>query len=198
MPNILIVISDQHAVGLTKRSGYPIDTSPALDRIADRGVAFDSAYATQPVCVPSRTSLLTGRWPHAHRVRQNSATARAFYETDIFDVLKSAGYKTGMIGKNHTYLKAEKLDFWREYSDLFGWLPPNPSKELLEFEDWRRKLNFAVSHVATPFPMEMQFPYRIVSDATEFLDQFGRSALCSRSQLFLNLTIRSKYAKPLF
>ena len=172
-PNILLVICDQNRAGLTRRSGYPLDTSPTFDRIAARGVAFDRAYATQPVCAPCRTSLLTGRWPHAHRVRQNSAAGQAFFEADLFDVLKSTSYKTGLVGKNHTYLKAEKLDFWREYNDLAGWQPANPSKEIAGFDEWRRKLNFAVSPVATPFPVETQFAYRIVSNAIEFLEKFG-------------------------
>jgi arylsulfatase A-like enzyme len=172
-PNILIVIADQHRAGMTKRSGYPLDTCPMLDRISDLGVAFDAAYATQPVCVPSRTSLLTGRWPQAHRVRQNSAGIQAFFETDIFDVLKSAGYKTGLVGKNHTYLKPEKLDFWREYNDLWGWQPPNPPQDMVEFDNWRRKLNFGVSQVPAPFRLETQFAYRITSNAIEFLDQLG-------------------------
>ncbi len=88
-------------------------------------------------------------------------------------MLKAANYKTGLAGKNHTYMKPEKLDFWREYNDLSGWQPPNPPKEIVEFDDWRRKLNFGVSHVPTPFPMETQFAYRIVSNAIEFLDQVG-------------------------
>jgi len=172
-PNLLIVISDQHRAGLTKRSGYPLDTSPALDRLADQGIAFDRAYATEPVCCPSRTSLLTGRWPHAHRVRENAGLPQAFFEKDIFDVVKSLGYETGMTGKNHTYLRPEKVDFWREYDDLRGWQPPNPPKEIVEFDNWRRRLNFAVSLVPTPFPLETQFPYRIVSSAMEFLDRCG-------------------------
>jgi len=172
-PNILIVISDQHRTGLTRRSGYRFDTSPTLDRIAMQGVAFDAAYGTQPACVPSRTSLLTGRWPHAHRVRQNSTGSQAYFREDIFDVLKSKGYKTGLAGKNHTYLQEGKLDFWREYNDLRGWQPPHPSTAVVEFDDWRRKLNFAVSPVATPFPVETQFAYRIASDAIDFLNQYG-------------------------
>jgi arylsulfatase A-like enzyme len=172
IPNILIVISDQNRAGLTKRTGYRFDTSPTLDRIAERGVAFDAAYATQPACVPCRTSLLTGRWPHAHRVRQNSTGNQAFFREDIFGVLKTKGYKTGLVGKNHTYLRAEKLDFWREYNDLRGWQPPNAPESIVEFDDWRRRLNFAVSPVATPFPVETQFAYRIVSDAIDFIDEF--------------------------
>ncbi len=172
-PNLLLVICDQNRAGLTKRSGYPLDTSPTFDRIAEQGVALDRAYVTQPVCAPCRTSLLTGRWPHAHRVRQNSAVGQAFFETDLFDVLKAANYRTGLVGKNHTYLKPEKLDFWREYNDLVGWQPPNASREIVGFDEWRRKLNFGVSNVPTPFPLETQFAYRIVSNAIEFVERFG-------------------------
>jgi len=68
-PNILLVVSDQHRAGLTKRSGYPLDTSPTLDQLSATGVAFDRAYCTSPLCVPSRTSMITGRWPEATHVR---------------------------------------------------------------------------------------------------------------------------------
>ena len=70
-PNILLIVSDQHRAGITKRSGYPLDTSPTLDKLADSGVGFDRAYCTAPLCVPSRTSMITGRWPDATRVRSN-------------------------------------------------------------------------------------------------------------------------------
>jgi arylsulfatase A-like enzyme len=53
-PNIVFVVSDQHRAGLTKRSGYPLDSSPTLDKLADGGVSFERAYATSPLCVPSR------------------------------------------------------------------------------------------------------------------------------------------------
>jgi arylsulfatase A-like enzyme len=174
-PNILIVISDQHRAGLTKRSGYPLDTSPSLDSLAGRGVSFDRAYATCPVCVPSRTSLLTGRWPEAHRVRQNSAIKDAFFAKDLFDVAKSMGYRTGLTGKNHSYLRPEKLDFWREYGHLGGWKPAHAPKQVVEFDEWLARLNYGVSDVPSPFPLETQLPYRIVSNALEFLDEYGNS-----------------------
>jgi arylsulfatase A-like enzyme len=172
-PNVLIVISDEHRAGLTKRSGYPLDTSPTLDSLANRGVSFDRAYCTEPVCSPSRTSLITGRWPHAHLVRENTNEQQAFFGKDLFDALKSVGYKSGLSGKNNTYLRPEKLDFWREYNDLVGWQPPNPPKEIVEFDDWRRELFFACALAPTPFPLEAQFPYRVVSSAIEFLEKFG-------------------------
>lgn len=172
-PNIIIVISDQHRAGLTKRSGYPLDTSPTLDSLAEGGVSFDRAYVTCPVCMPSRTTMLTGRWPQAHHVRENSQGRDAYFGQDIFDVAKAQGYKTGLIGKNHTYLKPEKLDFWRQYDHPCGWKPENPPQEVIDFEHWMGKLNFGVSLVPTPFPAETQLPYRIVSNTIEFLQKFG-------------------------
>jgi arylsulfatase A-like enzyme len=100
-PNIIFIISDQHRAGLTKLSGYPLDTSPALDRLATRGVAFDRAYCTSPLCVPSRTSMLTGRWPEATHVRSNDMLNEAFYPTHLYKVARDNGYKTGLTGKNH-------------------------------------------------------------------------------------------------
>jgi glucan phosphoethanolaminetransferase (alkaline phosphatase superfamily) len=98
-PNVLFVVSDQHRAGLTKREGYPLDTSPALDRLAERGVAFDRAYCAAPLCVPSRISMLTGRWPNAHRVRHNDMADQAFYSKHLYQVAKDLGYHTGLAGK---------------------------------------------------------------------------------------------------
>jgi len=52
-------MADQHHAGVTKRSGFPLDTMPVLDGLARSGVAFERAYACAPLCVPSRVSLLT-------------------------------------------------------------------------------------------------------------------------------------------
>ena len=49
-PNVFILMADRHRVGLTRRSGFPFDTMPALDRLAARGVAFERAYTTAPLC----------------------------------------------------------------------------------------------------------------------------------------------------
>ena len=172
-PNIIFIVSDQHRAGLSRRAGYPLDTSPTLDTLSDEGVAFDRAYATTPLCVPSRISMLTGRWPEAHRVRMNLDPELAFFEKDIYQVAKDQGYRTGLAGKNHTYLKPERLDFWREYMHGGGYKAPNAPKEIAEYEAWLKKLAFNVAEEPTPFPLETQIPYRIVSDAIEFMDQSG-------------------------
>ena len=172
-PNIIMVMTDQQRAGLTRRSGFALDTMPAVDRLAERGVAFDRAYTTAPLCVPARVSLLTGRWPHAHRVRQNSAPKAATFDKDIFQVCHDLGYRTGLCGKNHSYLTESSLDFWRNYSHLDGYIAPGASSQYRDFAAWMRKQNFATGSEPTPFPVEMQFPYRIVSDAIEFVQGSG-------------------------
>ncbi|HEY1212322.1 MAG TPA: sulfatase-like hydrolase/transferase, partial [Bryobacteraceae bacterium] len=171
-PNIVFIVSDQHRANLTKRSGYALDTSPTLDKLADSGVSFDRAYATCPLCVPSRTSMLTGRWPEAHRVRMNFDAKDAYFTKDLYQVAKERGYQTGLAGKNHTYLKAGDLDFWRAYGHTAGWQSPHPDKEVVAYDEWIKNLGGGnLSLLPTPFPVETQFPYRIVSDAIDFMNQ---------------------------
>lgn len=169
-PNILIIMADQHRAGLTRGSGFALDTMPAVDRMSAQGVRFDRAYTTAPLCVPARISMLTGRWPHAHRVRQNSAPNAATFEKDLFHVCRDRGYRTGLSGKNHSHLTPQRVDFWRPFSHLNGWLPDSPPKQDVAFEQWMKHLNHGTGNQATPFPVETQFPYRIVSSAMEFID----------------------------
>lgn len=172
-PNIIFVVSDQHRAGLTKRSGYPLDTSPMLDKLADRGIGFDRAYCTTPLCVPSRTSMLTGRWPEATHVRMNLDPKDAYYTKHVYQVAKEQGYRTGLAGKNHTFLKPADLDFWRAYMHWGGWKPENAPKEYFEYDKWMRSLEADAALSPTPFPIEVSYPYRIVSDAIDFIDQSG-------------------------
>lgn len=170
-PNIVLIVSDQHRAGLTRRSGYPLDTSPTLDRLAKSGVAFDRAYCASPLCVPSRTSMITGRWPDATRVRTNDQIKDAVYPTHLYRVAKESGYRTGLAGKNHTFLKPEDMDFWREYGLDAGWIPPDAPQSYHDYQKWMRSLHANVALEPTPFPLELQFPYRIISDAMEFMAQ---------------------------
>jgi arylsulfatase A-like enzyme len=170
-PNILLIVSDQHRAGLTRRSGYALNTSPTLDKLSDTGVSFDRAYCTAPLCVPSRTSMITGRWPEATHVRSNDMINDAFYPTHLYQVTREHGYRTGLAGKNHTFLRPADMDFWREYGLANGWMPPDAPPMYPEFERWIQSLHANIALQPSPFPVEVQYPYRIVSDAIEFMSQ---------------------------
>src|SRR5690606_40945801 len=72
-PNIALIMTDQQRADLFASEGYALDTMPFLDDFGRAGTRFRRAYTPMPACAPARTSLLTGRFPSAHRVRQNSA-----------------------------------------------------------------------------------------------------------------------------
>lgn len=174
-PNVILVIADQRRYGLSKGTGYALDTSPALDRLQRSGIGFKQNYCTTPLCVPSRISMLTGRWPEAHHVRMNLDARDAYFERDLYQVAKTRGYRTGLSGKNHTYLKPDDLDFWRECDHNSGYIAPDAAPGTKEFEQWLKALHFNVATEPSPHPVETQLAYRVVSEAIKFIDQSADS-----------------------
>jgi arylsulfatase A-like enzyme len=172
-PNVIILITDQNHAGVTKRSGYPLDTQPTLDRLAAGGVDFERAYCTIPACMPSRTSMITGRWPQATRVRMNFQPNAAVFEKHIYQVAHEQGYRTALCGKNHTLLTKDDVDVWSPYSHVAGPKEAGTSPDAGRFEQWLKGLHSNVALEPAPFPLETQLPYRIVSDAIDFMRTSG-------------------------
>ncbi|MFT4111158.1 sulfatase [Silvibacterium sp.] len=177
-PNLLILIADQRRFGLSKATGYPVDTSPSLDKLQASGVGFEHNYCTTPLCVPSRISMLTGRWPEAHHVRMNLQAKDAYFQQDLYQVAKQQGYRTALVGKNHTYLTKNDVDVWREFSHDGGYIPNDAPSEVADFERWLKNLHFNVALEPSPYPLETQIPYRIVSEAIRFIDETGDAPFC--------------------
>ena len=99
-PNLLFVFSDQHrACDLGCYGNREVD-SPVLDAFAAEGLRFTQYFSNNPLCVPARASLLTGLLPFKHRAIGNDLRIRTSVWS-IADVLNSAGYRTGYIGKWH-------------------------------------------------------------------------------------------------
>ena len=61
-PNILMIMADQLPASCVGAYGHPIVKTPHIDALAERGVAFRSAYCNSPICAPSRASMCTGRY----------------------------------------------------------------------------------------------------------------------------------------
>lgn len=107
-PNVIVILADDLAVGdLAGGDGSPTRT-PNLDRFASESIQFSQAYSGSCVCAPARAALLTGRYPHRTGVvtlnmnMYPEMTRLRRDETTIADVLKDAGYATGLVGKWHT------------------------------------------------------------------------------------------------
>ena len=99
-PNILFLMSDQHRWDFMGCTGHPLVLTPNMDRLAADGALFDAAYCHWPVSVPSRMSIITGRYPHSHGTIGNAYALPQDQQT-IGGYLKTLGYRTAAIGKMH-------------------------------------------------------------------------------------------------
>ena len=98
-PNILLITSDQQhfsTLGVTN----PRIRTPALDRLAREGARFDRAYCNNPVCSPSRSSIITGQYPAWHGCWTIGVKLGEDVPT-VGDLLHQHGYDTTLIGKAH-------------------------------------------------------------------------------------------------
>ena len=99
-PNFLFIITDQHRADYLGCAGHPVVRTPNIDTIAATGTRFERFHVATPVCMPNRASLLTGRYPSVHGLRQNGEYLT--YRANTFvDVLSANGYRTAAIGKSH-------------------------------------------------------------------------------------------------
>ncbi len=99
-PNILFVITDQQRADHVGFAGNEVVRTPNLDRLAERGTVFDNAWVANPVCMPNRSTIMTGRMPTAHGVIFNDRSLEWGANTFVRQ-FRNAGYRTALIGKSH-------------------------------------------------------------------------------------------------
>ena len=99
-PNFILFITDQHRADFLGCYGHPVVRTPNIDSIAARGTSFDRFYVASPVCMPNRSSLMTGRMPSLHGVRSNGIPLSRDAVTFV-DLLRDSGYRTALVGKSH-------------------------------------------------------------------------------------------------
>ena len=99
-PNLVVIMSDQHAAGALGCYGNRTVRTPNIDRLAADGVRFDNAYCNNPVCVPSRMSMLTGLLSSRINVWNNADCLSPHFATWPL-LLRYAGYETVISGRNH-------------------------------------------------------------------------------------------------
>lgn len=103
-PNIILVVADDLGRGDLGAYGQRLIRTPNLDRMASEGLRFTDAYAPSPVCAPSRASFMTGMHQGHARIRgnmnrNNERVPLRPEDVTLAEVLKAAGYRTGVVGK---------------------------------------------------------------------------------------------------
>ena len=135
-PNIIVIISDDMGYADIGCHGCKDIKTPNIDSIAQNGIRFTNGYVSCPVCSPTRAGLATGRYQQRFGHEYNTGpppgglrkhVGLPLTEITIADVLKSAGYVTGTVGKWHLGLSPHFHPFKRGYDEFFGFLHGNHS-----------------------------------------------------------------------
>lgn len=99
-PNFLFIITDQHRADHLGCYGNKIVKTDNIDALAAGGIRYDRFYVANPICMPNRASIMTGRMSSLHGARHNGIPLSRDHTTFV-ELLRDAGYRTGLIGKSH-------------------------------------------------------------------------------------------------
>ena len=109
-PNILFIMTDDHAAHAISAYGSKLNQTPNLDRIASGGLLMKNCFVTNSICTPSRATLLTGKYSHRNGIPVFNTFDGS--QQTVSKLLQKAGYHTGMIGKWHLGSDPTGFDYW--------------------------------------------------------------------------------------
>lgn len=115
-PNILFIMSDDHAQRAISAYTDELTNTPGLDRIADEGMLFRNSFVTNSICAPSRAAIMTGKYSHLNGKIDNLSPFNPNQWT-FTEELNKAGYRTSLIGKHHLQAVPRGID---EFRGLIG------------------------------------------------------------------------------
>lgn len=123
-PNILFIMSDDHAFQAISAYGHNLNSTPNIDRIAADGMRFNKAFCTNSISAPCRAVVLTGKFSHMNGLRDNSDRFNGAQST-LPKLLRPAGYQSAIIGKWHLKSDPVGFDFWRILLDQGPYYNPD-------------------------------------------------------------------------
>lgn len=109
-PNILFIMTDDHAAHAISAYGSKINQTPHLDRLAKEGMLLKNCFAANSICTPSRATILTGKYSHLNGVPVFNRFDGS--QQTVSKLLQQAGYYTAMIGKWHLGSDPTGFDHW--------------------------------------------------------------------------------------
>lgn len=126
-PNIVLILTDDHASHAIGAYGSVVNFTPRIDEIAQAGVRLDNCFCTNALCTPSRASILTGTYSHVNGVTTLETPIDASQPTFVSQ-LRAAGYRTGIVGKWHMGEgpghDPEGFDYWAVLRDQGEYFDP--------------------------------------------------------------------------
>jgi arylsulfatase A-like enzyme len=110
-PNIIFIMSDDHAYQAISAYNPDLIQTPSIDRIAKDGIIYNRAFVTNSLCAPSRAVILTGKYSHLNGVRGNSEVFDGKQQT-LPNILRQNGYETAIVGKWHLKSEPTGFNYW--------------------------------------------------------------------------------------
>src|SRR5437867_4454898 len=171
-PNLLVFLPDQQRADTLACYGGAKVHAPNLNKLASESVVFSRAYVTHPVCTPSRSSLMTGTWPHANGCTRNSVALDRRFRV-LPELLEDRDYRTAYMGKWHLgtagspqrgfeeWISTEQAS---DYSRFLISMGPTPDKKDGDFSE------LAISNL----PLELSRPKFLEKNACEFIERHRR------------------------
>jgi choline-sulfatase len=175
-PNILIIQADQLAPQFLASYGHPLVKTPNIDKLADEGVVFDSAYTNSPLCAPSRFVMMSGRLPSKIAAWDNAVEFSSEIPT-FSHYLSAEGYRTCLSGKMH-FVGPDQLHGFEErlttdvYPADYTWHPDwdRPGERL----DWYHNMEVVTKAGVCTRSMYMDYDEEAIFKAKRFLFDHAR------------------------
>ncbi|MFO7956669.1 MAG: sulfatase-like hydrolase/transferase, partial [Candidatus Brocadiia bacterium] len=111
MSNVVLFMSDEHNPRYSSPYGHDFVETPSMQRLADEGTLYRNAYCQSPLCLPSRSSFMSGRYVHEIQTYSNCTVNLDPNPPTYGAVLAEQGVHTAYVGKVDVYAKGEELGF---------------------------------------------------------------------------------------
>ncbi|KAI9671473.1 MAG: hypothetical protein M1831_004382 [Alyxoria varia] len=191
-PNILYVMADQMAAPILNihDKNSPVQT-PNIDRLAEDGVVFDSAYCNSPLCAPARFCMVTGQLPHKVGAYDNASFLSSDHPT-YAHYLRAAGYETLLAGKMH-FIGPDQLHGYEYrltpdiYPGDFGWSVNWDKPE--ERQEWFHNMSSVQQAGPCVRSNQLDFDEEVIYKSTQYLYDYARSDESTRRPFCLTVAM---------
>ena len=136
-PNILFIMTDDHAKNAVSAYGSRLIQTPNIDRLAREGIKFNRSFVTNSICGPSRAVFLTSKYSHINGFKDNSDQFDSSQQT-YPKILQANGYYTAVVGKWHLRSVPQGFDYWNVLIDQGHYYNP----DMVEMGDTSRIIGY--------------------------------------------------------
>ena len=205
-PNIVFIMSDDHAYQAISAYGYGLNHTPYIDSLAREGILFKHAFVNNSLCAPSRAAILTGKYSHLNGIKGNGNEVFDGSQATFPKLLQQAGYQTAMIGKWHLVSYPTGFDYWNILPAQGDYYNP----DFISNGDTTR-VNGYVTDLTTDFALKWldqrdttkpfcaliwnKAPHRDWMPAIKYLHAFDSAAIPLPSTLFDDYSTRTAAAR---